>query len=145
MVADATFVQAITFVGVLAGVIYRTVYPYFEKVQEMESQGEQPIKFLFKYKMTAIISIVVAAATAMGVVGNVQIPIDSNGIVNAGSLFVAAFFTGYGANSILNRVSFKDGDSNVDKSAAQKQAREDKKEKVKEKSENEKEDPKPAA
>jgi uncharacterized membrane protein YcgQ (UPF0703/DUF1980 family) len=137
MVTDATFVQAITFVGVLAGVIYRTVYPYFEKVQEMESHGEQPIKFLFKYKMTAIISIVVAAATA--VVGNVQIPMDSNGIVNAGSLFVAAFFTGYGANSILNRVSFKDGDSNVDKSAAQKQAREDKK------ASSEKEEQKPSA
>jgi TRAP-type C4-dicarboxylate transport system permease large subunit len=127
MATDALLVQGLTFLGVLAGVLYRTLYPYFQKVEEMEANGENPIKFLTKYKFSAVISLVIASATALGVVGNVQVPTDVNGIVNVGALFVAAFFVGYGANSVLNRASFKSSDSTTTKAFAQKKASEDKK------------------
>lgn len=127
MVTDATFVQAVTFGGVLTGVLFRTLYPYFQKVEEMETSGESPIKFLLKYKFSAVISLVVSSAIALGVVGNVQVPVDASGVVNISALFGAAFFTGYGANSIFNRVSFKSSDSASTKAFAQKKASEDKK------------------
>src|SRR6476469_7324502 len=37
-------VLAVAFAGAVGGVLYRTIYPYFERVQEAEAKGDDPIK-----------------------------------------------------------------------------------------------------
>jgi hypothetical protein len=118
---DATwFVQVIAFIGALAGVSYRTFYPYLEKAKEIEAEGGKPISFLHKYKITAVISFIVASVTALSVYSTVPVSGESAG--NLGALFIQAFFAGIGTNELLNRVSYKKSDSEIETKAAEKEA-----------------------
>lgn len=117
----------VAFGGALAGVVFRSVVPYFDKVQQMETNGEDPIAFLHKYKITAVISLAVAAVTAMSIFQGINTTQGGS----LGALFIAAFTSGIGTNELLNRGASRASEkiAQVDKRAAQKQkAKQDKKE-----------------
>ena len=111
-------VLAIAFVGAAAGVIYRTIYPYFERLHEMEVQGEEPIKFLTKYKFTFGISLLISLATTVGLFSGLLPQLDVT--AGLGMVFISSFVQGIGWNELTNRVSYKITDRAVDQASAKK-------------------------
>jgi hypothetical protein len=112
-------VLAIAFVGAAAGVIYRTIYPYFERLHEMEVQGQQPVKFLTKYKFTFGISLLISLVTTMGLFSGLLPQLDIN--AGLGMIFISSFVQGIGWNELTNRVSYKITDRKVEQEAAKKE------------------------
>jgi Bacterial Ig-like domain len=112
-------VLAIAFVGAAAGVIYRTIYPYFERLHEMEVQGQQPVKFLTKYKFTFGISLLISLVTTMGLFSGLLPQLDIN--AGLGMVFISSFVQGIGWNELTNRVSYKITDRKVEQEAAKKE------------------------
>jgi hypothetical protein len=114
-------VLAIAFGGAVSGVIYRTVYPYFERIQEMEAKGEDPAKFLTKYKFTAGISLVISLVTTMALFSGLLKGIDIG--AGLGMIFISSFVQAIGWNEITNRVSYKIADRTIEQEAAKKPQR----------------------
>jgi hypothetical protein len=112
-------VLAIAFVGAAAGVIYRTIYPYFERLQEMEALGQEPVKFLTKYKFTFGISLLISLVTTIGLFSGLLPQLDIN--AGLGMIFISSFVQGIGWNEITNRVSYKITDRKVEQEAAKKE------------------------
>jgi hypothetical protein len=111
-------VLAIAFVGAASGVIYRTVYPYFERLQEMEAKGEEPVKFLTKYKFTFGISLLISLATTMFMFSSLLPQLNIS--AGLGLIFISSFVQGIGWNELTNRVSYKIADRTVEQEAAKK-------------------------
>jgi hypothetical protein len=111
-------VLAIAFVGAAAGVIYRTIYPYLERLQELEAKGEETVKFLTKYKFTFGISLLISLVTTIGLFSGLLPQLDIN--AGLGMIFISSFVQGIGWNELTNRVSYKIADRTVEKEAAKK-------------------------
>ena len=88
------WVLAVAFGGAAAGVIYRTLYPYFDRMHEMEVKGEEPVKFLRKYKFTFCISLLVSVVTTMGMFSTLLSEIDVQ--AELGLIFISSFVAGIG-------------------------------------------------
>jgi hypothetical protein len=112
-------VLAIAFTGAAAGVIYRTIYPYFERLHEMEVKGEKPVKFLTKYKFTFGISLLISIVTTMGSFSALLTQLDIG--AGLGLVFISSFVQGIGWNELTNRVSYKIADRSVEREAAKKE------------------------
>ena len=79
--------------------IYRTIYPYFERLHEMEGQGEEPIKFLTKYKFTFGVSILlISLATTVGLFSGLLPQLDVT--AGLGMVFISSFVQGIGWNEL---------------------------------------------
>jgi Bacterial Ig-like domain len=111
-------VFTIAFVGAAAGVIYRTIYPYFERLHEMEVKGEDPVKFLTKYKFTFGISLLISLVTTIGLFSGILQQVDIG--AGLGMIFISSFVQGIGWNELTNRVSYKITDRTTDQAAARK-------------------------
>jgi hypothetical protein len=106
-------------VGAAAGVIYRTLYPYFERLHEMEAKGEEPVKFLTKYKFTFGISLLISLVTTIGMFSGILQQLDIG--AGLGMIFISSFVQGIGWNELTNRVSYKITDRTTDQAAARKE------------------------
>jgi hypothetical protein len=111
-------VLAIAFVGAAAGVIYRTIYPYFERLHEVEVKGEDPIKFLTKYKFTFGISLLISLVTKMALLSGLLPQLDIR--AGLGMIFISSFVQGIGWNELTKMVSYKITDWAADQLAAKK-------------------------
>jgi hypothetical protein len=111
-------VITIAFVGAAAGVIYRTIYPYFERLHEMEVKGEEPVKFLTKYKFTFGISLLISLVTTIGLFSGILQQLDIG--AGLGMIFISSFVQGIGWNELTNRVSYKITDRATEQAAARK-------------------------
>ena len=74
----------------------------------MEVKGEQPIKFLTKYKFTFGISLLISLATTMGMFSGLLNQLDIS--AGLGIIFISSFVQGIGWNELTNRVSYKIAD-----------------------------------
>ena len=97
-------VLAIAFAGAAAGVIYRTIYPYFERLHEVEVQGGRFwSNFLTKYKFTFGISLLISLVTTIGLFSGLLPQLDIG--AGLGMVFISSFVQGIGWNELTNRVS----------------------------------------
>jgi len=109
-----SIIQVIALLGAILGVAYRTYYPYADKVKEMETQDQSVLKWLHKYTFTAVISMVSSVVIALGVYSNISVAQNST-VTGA---FIQTFLAAIGTNELLNRVSYKVTNRNIDKQAS---------------------------
>ena len=111
------WVLVVAFIGAVAGVSYRTIYPYLERAKEEEAAGRKPINFLSKYKFTMGIAFLLAIVTTMG--GFDQLTRNLDEAAPLGTIFIVSFTSAIGWNELTNRVSYKISDKLSDTKAAE--------------------------
>lgn len=103
--ATDPWVLTIAFIGAVAGVTYRTIYPYLELAKQEEQAGKEPLKFLSKYKFTMGISLLLSVVITMGGFDQLTRNIDQTAAL--GTIFIISFTSAIGWNELTNRVSYK--------------------------------------
>jgi len=93
--------DAVAFLGIFLGVLFRTLAPAIRKWREAESRGEI-FAVSQKYTATAVTSFLIAFITTMLGMQAFQIPSDGLSLFK---LFQAAFLYGLGLNALLNEVA----------------------------------------
>jgi len=89
--------EYIAIVGVVIGVLLRTILPYLKKVKE---SGEVQISFEAKYAATLVISVIVTVITAIEALASMP----SLAAANVCALFFGALAFGYAFHSTLNLI-----------------------------------------
>jgi hypothetical protein len=114
------WVLVVAFLGAVAGVSYRTIYPWLERAKEEEAAGRKPINFLAKYKFTMGIAFLLAIVTTMG--GFDQLTRNLDEAAPLGTIFIVSFTSAIGWNELTNRVSYKISDKLIENKEAEKPA-----------------------
>ena len=110
------WVLTIAFIGAVAGVTYRSIYPFLERAKEEESAGRNPIHFLSKYKFSMGISLLLSIVITMG--GFDQLTRNLDETAALGTIFIISFTSAIGWNELTNRVSYKISDKIAENKAA---------------------------
>lgn len=93
-------VETVVVIGIIIGIILRTVLPYLKAVKQAKAKNE-PISFDAWYGGSAIVAILLGALVAMEAIAIVPIPevISWQGWISA---FLGAVTYGYAFNATLN-------------------------------------------
>ena len=94
-------VSIVIFLGVLAGVLMRTVLPYLSKVKaQQEADPSKPVTFEGKYMATFGITFLQSLVVTTLVVSSAPIPKSGVSLL---FVFAGAFSWAYASNDIANR------------------------------------------
>lgn len=106
---EVVIVNAVVFGGSVMGGFARAFFPYLRKLKEqedLEGEGEKPIRFQRKYVYTSIFSVILALIVGMTLYPSLIKDIDPAGLSDAAlaGIFMSSFLAAWGANDIINNV-----------------------------------------
>lgn len=95
-------IEAIIFVGIFLGCLFRTVSPFVRKLREAANKNE---KFAWNhvYTLTLVVSFIVALASSL--IGFAGFRLEPESTTTMLTLFAVSFVYGVGLNSVINEVA----------------------------------------